>query len=234
MRLHQFFDPESCSFTYLLARRREGEAVLIDPVLPRLGDYLGIIEKWGCRLVRAFDTHFHADHVSGVGAVREATRCAALIGEKSPAEGACETYADGDVIDIDGIRLEAIHTPGHTSDSYCFRAASTLFTGDTLLIGGTGRTDLPTGDAAAQYESLHRRILTLPGRLTVFPGHDYKGRTRSTIDEERRTNPRLKVESREAYVELMAKLDLPPPRQMAVAAVANRRLGLSPAGQQQA
>jgi glyoxylase-like metal-dependent hydrolase (beta-lactamase superfamily II) len=234
MRLHQFFDPESSSFTYLLARRRDGEAILIDPVLPRVADYLQIIEKWGCRLVRAFDTHFHADHVSGVGAVRDATRCAALIGEESPAEGACDTYSDGEVMDVDGVRLEAIHTPGHTADSYCFRAESALFTGDTLLIGGTGRTDLPTGDAAAQYDSLHRRILALPGRLTVFPGHDYRGRTRSTLNEERQTNPRLLVESREAYVEMMAKLDLPPPTQMPVAAVANRRLGLSSTGQQQA
>lgn len=232
MRLQQFFDPDSCSFTYLLARRRDGEAILIDPVLPRLGDYLDIIEKWGCRVVRAFDTHFHADHVSGVGAVRDATQCAALIGQESPVEGACDTYADGDVIDVDGVRLEAIHTPGHTRDSYCFRVASTLFTGDTLLIGGTGRTDLPTGDAAEQFDSLHRRILPLPDRLTVFPGHDYNGRTRSTLAEERRTNPRLQVESREAYVKLMAKLELAPPRQMAVAAAANCQLGPSSAGQQ--
>lgn len=228
VHIRQFFDPASCSFTYLVARRMGGESVLIDPVLARVPDYLAVIDRWKCRIVRTFDTHFHADHLSGVGRVRLLTRCAALVSRESRATGACDRFADGDHIRVDGMVLEAIHTPGHTPDSYCFRICDRLFTGDTLLIGGTGRTDLPGGDAAAQYESLHRRILTLPGWTQILPGHDYRRRTRSTIAAELRSNPRLQAKGREEYVAIMASLDLPRPRQFEAATAANLHLGILP------
>lgn len=226
MIFHQFFDPESWTFTYLLASRAGGEALLIDPVREHVGTYLAAVRELNAKLVLAMDTHVHADHITGLGALRNATDCATRMGVESKAECVSARFADGDRIRCDGLELEALHTPGHTDDSYSFLMADRVFTGDTLLIGGTGRTDFQNGDARAQYDSIFRKLLTLPESTQVYPAHDYHERTSTTIGEEKRTNARLQVASVDEYVTLMANLNLPPPKLIDVALRANLRCGL--------
>lgn len=225
--LRQLFDHESCTYTYLLASRRGGEAILIDPVLERVDRYLQLLHELDLKLVKAIDTHLHADHVTALGALRDRTRCMTVMGEQSRADVVAMRVADGDLVECEGLALEAMYTPGHTDDSYCYRLDDRVFTGDTLLIRGTGRTDFQNGDARAQYESLVARLLVLPDETLVYPGHDYKGDTVSTIGEERQYNPRLQVASADEYVALMADLALPNPRMMDVAVPSNMKIGLS-------
>jgi len=225
MIFHQFFEPQSCSYSYLIARREGGEALLVDPVLDHADLYLGALARLGLRLVKAVDTHLHADHVTALGTLQARTGCLTAMGEMTRCEFVDLKLRDGEVFDIDGIPLRAVHTPGHTADSFCFALADRVLTGDTLLIHGTGRTDFEDGDAAAQYDSLHDKLLCLPDETLVCPGHDYMGRQVSSIGEEKALNPRLKAGSRAAYIELMAGLALPPPRMMDVAVPANLRLG---------
>ena len=229
MIFRQLFDSVSSTYTYLLAARRGGEALIIDPVLDKVNRYIQLFEELDVRLVKAIDTHVHADHVTGLGALRDRTRCTTVMGEQSKVDTVSMRVADGDVIEADGLRLTAIYTPGHTDDSYCFLYEDRVFTGDTLLIRGTGRTDFQNGDARAQYDSLFNRLLKLPDETLVYPAHDYKGDTVSTILEEKAYNPRLQVKSVEEYVELMGKLDLPNPKMMDVAVPKNLRIGLSQA-----
>ena len=227
MIFRQLFDPESCSYTYLIARRRAGEAVLIDPVLEQVPTYLRLLREFELKLVQAIDTHMHADHVTGLGVLRRSTGCVATMGEQTRCEMVNVRLRDGERVHVDGMTLEAIHTPGHTRDSYSFILDDRVFTGDTLLIGGTGRTDLDGGDPASQYDSVFNRLLKLDDETLVFPGHDYKGRRVSKIAEERACNPRLQVTSRDQYVDLMNGLNLPLPRQFDIAIPANLKLGLS-------
>jgi glyoxylase-like metal-dependent hydrolase (beta-lactamase superfamily II)/rhodanese-related sulfurtransferase len=229
MIFRQLFDSVSSTYTYLLASRRGGEALIIDPVLDKVNRYIQLVEELDVRLVKAIDTHVHADHVTGLGALRDRTRCTTVMGEQSKVDTVSMRVADGDVIEADGLRLTAIYTPGHTDDSYCFLYDDRVFTGDTLLIRGTGRTDFQNGNARAQYESLFNRLLKLPDDMLVYPAHDYKGDTVSTIREEKAFNPRLQVKSVDEYVELMSKLDLPNPKMMDVAVPKNLRIGLSQA-----
>jgi glyoxylase-like metal-dependent hydrolase (beta-lactamase superfamily II) len=226
MIFRQLFDRVSCTYTYLLANRRGGEACLIDPVLDEVGRYISLLEELDLALVKAIDTHLHADHVTGLGALQARTRCVTVMGEQTAAELVSLRVGDGDHIDIDGLRLRAMHTPGHTDDSYCFVLDGRVFTGDTLLIRGTGRTDFQNGDAARQYESLFNKLLRLPDETQVYPAHDYKGATVSTIGAEKALNPRLQVGSVGEYVDLMNGLGLRRPAMMDVAVAANRRLGL--------
>jgi glyoxylase-like metal-dependent hydrolase (beta-lactamase superfamily II)/rhodanese-related sulfurtransferase len=225
MIFRQMFDSVSGTYSYLLASRRGGEALIIDPVLEKVDRYLKLMEELDLRLVKAVDTHLHADHITGLGALRDRTRCTTVMGEQSQVDVVSMRIADGDRLGIEGITLEVLYTPGHTDDSYSFVAADRVFTGDTLLIRGTGRTDFQNGDARAQYASL-RRLLRLPDEMRVYPGHDYKGDTVSTIGEERRFNPRLQVASVDEYVALMQGLNLPNPKLMDVAVPANMRQGL--------
>jgi glyoxylase-like metal-dependent hydrolase (beta-lactamase superfamily II) len=229
MIFRQLFDPVSSTYTYLLASRRGGEALIIDPVLERVDRYLRLIEELDLRLVKAVDTHLHADHVTGLGALRDRTRCITVMGEQSQVDVVSMRVGDGDRLRIEGISLDVIYTPGHTDDSYSFAMGDRVFTGDTLLIRGTGRTDFQNGDARAQYESIFNRLLRLPDETLVFPAHDYKGDTVSTIAEERAHNPRLRVRSVEEYVDLMGSLNLPSPKMMDVAVPANMRQGLQQA-----
>jgi glyoxylase-like metal-dependent hydrolase (beta-lactamase superfamily II)/rhodanese-related sulfurtransferase len=191
--------------------------------------YLQLLEELEVRLVKAIDTHVHADHVTGLGALRDRTRCTTVMGEQSKVDVVSMRVTDGDVIAADDIRLTALYTPGHTDDSYSFLCGDRVFTGDTLLIRGTGRTDFQNGDARAQYDSLFNKLLKLPEETLVYPAHDYKGDTVSTIREEKRYNPRLQVKSVDEYVELMASLNLPNPKMMDVAVPQNLRIGLSQA-----
>ena len=225
MIFRQLFDSVSGTYTYLLASRRGGEALIIDPVLEKVDRYLKLIEELDLRLVKAVDTHLHADHITGLGALRDKTRCITVMGEQSGVDVVSMRLADGDRLTIEGIALDAIYTPGHTDDSYSFYMGDRIFTGDTLLIRGTGRTDFQNGDARQQYDSIFNRLLRLPDETLVYPAHDYKGDTVSTIGEERRCNPRLQVGSMEEYVDLMGKLNLPNPKMMDVAVPANMRQG---------
>jgi len=222
----QLFDATSGTYTYLLASRRGGEAMIIDPVLEKVDRYLQLIRELDLKLVKAIDTHLHADHITGLGALRDRTRCITVMGEQSSVDVVSMRIADGDRLGIEGISLDVAYTPGHTDDSYSFIMPDRVFTGDTLLIRGTGRTDFQNGDPRAQYDSIFNRLLRLPDETMVFPAHDYKGDTVSTIAEEKRYNPRLQVKSIDEYVELMNNLNLSNPKMMDVAVPANMRQGL--------
>ena len=280
MIFRQLFDSVSGTYSYLLASRAGGEAMIIDPVLEKVDRYLQLIRELDLRLVKAVDTHLHADHITGLGALRDRTQCITVMGENTKAdvvsmrlgegdkltiEGLaldvlytpghtddsysflmrdrthCITVmgentkadvvsmrlAEGDKLTIEGLALDVLYTPGHTDDSYSFLMADRVFTGDTLLIRGTGRTDFQNGDARMQYESLFGKLLRLPDDTLVFPAHDYKGDTVSTIGEEKRYNPRLQVKSIDDYVTLMANLNLPNPKMMDVAVPSNTKVGLA-------
>lgn len=227
MIFRQLFDRNSCTYTYLLASRRGGEALLIDPVLEQVDRYLQLLAELELRLVKALDTHLHADHVTGLGALRDRTRCVTVMSENSQVDVVSMRVADGDRLHIEGLELTVLQTPGHTDDSCCFLFDDRIFSGDTLLIRGTGRTDFQNGDAVAQYHSIFDRLLRLPDETLVYPGHDYKGDTVSTIAEERRYNPRLQVSGLDEYVNLMNNLNLPNPKFMDVAVPANMKIGLS-------
>jgi sulfur dioxygenase len=221
------FDSVSGTYSYLIASRRGAEAMIIDPVLEKVDRYIQLLNDLDLRLVKAVDTHLHADHITGLGALRDRTRCITVMGEQTKADIVSMRVADGERLDIEGVSLGVIYTPGHTDDSYSYTLADRVFTGDTLLIRGTGRTDFQNGDARSQYESIFNRLLRLPDETLVYPAHDYKGDTVSTIAEERAFNPRLQVKSAEEYVELMNNLHLPNPKMMDVAVPANMHVGLA-------
>jgi sulfur dioxygenase len=227
MIFRQLFDSVSGTYTYLLASRRGGEALIIDPVIEKVERYLQLIKELDLKLVKAVDTHLHADHITGLGALRDHTHCITVMGEMSKADVVSMRLADGDKLTIEGVALEAIYTPGHTDDSYSFWMNDRVFTGDTLLIRGTGRTDFQNGDARAQYDSIFNRLLKLPDETLVYPAHDYKGETVSTIGEEKAFNPRLQVKSVDEYVALMNNLNLPNPKMMDVAVPANMKVGFA-------
>jgi sulfur dioxygenase len=226
MLFRQLFDSTSGTYTYLLASRHGGEALIIDPVLERVERYLQLVRELDLKLVKAVDTHLHADHVTGLGALRDRTHCITVMGEQTQADVVSMRVAEGDRIEIEGLRLEALYTPGHTDDSYSFLLGDRVFTGDTLLIRGTGRTDFQNGDPRAQYDSIFNKLLRLPDDTLVFPAHDYKGDTVSTIGEEKLFNPRLRVKSMDEYADLMNNLKLPNPKMMDVAVPANIHVGL--------
>jgi sulfur dioxygenase len=226
MIFRQLFDSVSSTYSYLLASRRGGEALIIDPVLEKVDRYIQLLNELDLRLVKAVDTHLHADHITGIGALRDRTHCITVMGEQSKADVVSMRIGDGEKLEIEGVSLEVIYTPGHTDDSYCLVLTDRVFTGDTLLIRGTGRTDFQNGDARAQYESIFNRLLKLPDTTFVFPAHDYKGDTVSTIGEERAFNPRLQVKSVDDYVALMGSLKLSNPKMMDVAVPANMHVGL--------
>jgi glyoxylase-like metal-dependent hydrolase (beta-lactamase superfamily II)/rhodanese-related sulfurtransferase len=226
MIFRQLFDSTSGTYTYLLASRRGGEALIIDPVLERVERYLQLVRELDLRLVKAVDTHLHADHVTGLGALRDRTHCITVMGEHTQADVVSMRVAEGDYVGIEGVRLDVLYTPGHTDDSYSFLLADRVFTGDTLLIRGTGRTDFQNGDPRAQYDSIFNKLMKLPDETLVYPAHDYKGESVSTIGEEKNFNPRLRVKSIDEYVDLMNNLKLPNPKMMDVAVPANMRVGL--------
>jgi glyoxylase-like metal-dependent hydrolase (beta-lactamase superfamily II)/rhodanese-related sulfurtransferase len=226
MIFRQLFDSESGTYSYLLASRAGGEALILDPVLEKVDRYCQLLRELDLKLVKAVDTHLHADHVTGLGELRDRTHCVTIMGEQSKADVVAMRVGDGDKVMIEGLCLDVIYTPGHTDDSYSYLLADRVFTGDTLLIRGTGRTDFQNGSARAQYESIFGRLLKLPDETMVFPAHDYKGDTVSTIGEEKRFNPRLQVRSVDEYVELMSNLKLPNPKLMDVVLPANMHVGL--------
>ena len=226
MIFRQLFDSVSGTYSYLLASRAGGEALILDPVLEKADRYCQLLRELDLRLVKAVDTHLHADHVTGLGELRDRTQCITIMGEQSKADVVSMRVSDGDKVMIEGLSLDVMYTPGHTDDSYSYLMGDRVFTGDTLLIRGTGRTDFQNGSSRAQYDSIFNRLLKLPDETMVYPAHDYKGDTVSTIGEERRYNPRLQVRSVDEYIELMANLKLPNPKMMDVAVPANMHVGL--------
>lgn len=233
MIFRQLFEKNSSTYSYLLADKVTGEAVLIDPVREELDQYLRLLSELGLTLKVALDTHVHADHVTALGVLRERTDCISMMGQQAKAECVSGRFSDGDRITFGRHTLQVIYTPGHTDDSYSFYlevdGQRYVFTGDTLLIRGTGRTDFQNGNAAAQYDSLFNKLLTLPADTRVYPAHDYKGWTVSTIAEERAHNPRLQVADQAAYEALMGALNLPSPALMDIAVPANRSCGMATA-----
>jgi sulfur dioxygenase len=227
MIFRQLFDSTSSTYTYLLASRHGGEALIIDPVIEKVDRYIQLLNELDLRLVKAIDTHLHADHITGLLALRERTHCITVMGEQTKADVVSIRVTDSDRVEIEGISLDVAYTPGHTDDSYSFILPDRVFTGDTLLIRGTGRTDFQNGDPRAQYDSIFGRLLKLPDETLVYPAHDYKGDSVSTIGEERAFNPRLQVKSIAEYVDLMNNLRLPNPNMMDVAVPANMRIGLA-------
>jgi sulfur dioxygenase len=225
MIFRQLFDRESSTYTYLLASRPGGEALLIDPVKEQTDNYLALIEQLGLKLVIATDTHTHADHVTALGDLRLATGCMTMMGEFTKAECVSAQFRDGETLALDGVKLRALYTPGHTDESFSFVMDDRVFTGDVLLIRGTGRTDFQNGDPYKSYDSIFNKLLKLPDDTLVYPAHDYKGWTVSTIGEEKRWNPRLQVKSADEYAAIMNGLKLPNPKLMDVAVPANLRCG---------
>jgi sulfur dioxygenase len=227
----QLFERESSTYTYLLADEHTRRAALIDPVDTQLSLYLRLLEELDLRLEYALDTHVHADHVTALGLLRDTVGCKTLVGFEGEVDCASSGLEDGQIIKLGDIDIHVLFTPGHTDDSFSFlvneEGHTCIFSGDTLLIRGTGRTDFQNGDAGQLYDSLHHKLLQLPDHTLVYPAHDYKGWTVSTIGEEKAHNPRLEPESKAAFVELMNNLDLPDPKMMDVAVPANRTCGLS-------
>ncbi len=231
MIFRQLFDKESSTYTYLAGDETTGEAALFDPVLEHIERDLKLVAELGLRLVSVFDTHVHADHVTGAGKLRERTSATTHVSAQGGAPCADVEMKDGHVAKVGGITITARSTPGHTNGCMCFVVAAggeplRVLTGDTLLIRGCGRTDFQEGDAASLWRSVHEKLFTLPDDTLVFPAHDYRGFTVSTIGEEKRLNPRLGgTMTLESFVTLMKNLDLPPPGKIHEAVPANRACG---------
>ena len=214
MIFKQLFDTKSSTYTYLIASAKGREAIIIDPVLENVDDYIRHLKELDLKLVKVIDTHIHADHITGASKLKINTNCTTIMGENSPAETVDIKLKDDEIIKIDQLKIRAMFTPGHTSDSYSFLMDKFLFSGDTLLINGTGRTDFQNGSSKDAYHSLFNKILKLPEETILYPGHDYNGKQFSTIGREKRNNPRLQVKNIEEYTELMSNLNLKKPISM--------------------
>jgi len=229
MIFRQFFDAASSTYTYLLASRVGGEALIIDPVKEQLAQYAMLIEQLGLRLVHAIDTHTHADHITALGDLRDMTHCTTIMGELSQAKCVSRHVRDGEILNVDGLKLGAIYTPGHTDESFSFvldpATPRAVFTGDVLLIRGTGRTDFQGGNAHRSWDSIVNKLFRLPDDVTVYPAHDYKGWSASSIGEEKKFNPRLAGKTEAEYVAFMNQLKLPNPAMMDIAVPANLACG---------
>ena len=225
MILKQVFDNKTSTYTYLIASAKGREALIIDPVLENVGEYIQLLKELDLKLVKVIYTHIHADHVTGATKLKQATNCITLMGEHTPADMVEIKVKDNELIKIDGLKIKSLYTPGHTSDSYSFLLDNYLFSGDTLLINGTGRTDFQNGSSKDAYNSLFNNILKLPEETLVYPGHDYNGKFSSTIGNEKKFNPRLQVKSVDEYVEIMSNLNLSKPEMMDSNVAKNIQLG---------
>ena len=225
MIFKQVFDTKTSTYTYLIASAKGREALIIDPVLENVDEYIRLLKKLDLKLVKVIDTHIHADHVTGASKLKQATNCTTLMGEHTPADAVEIKVKDNELIKIDGLKIKSLYTPGHTSDSYSFLLDNYLFSGDTLLINGTGRTDFQNGSSKDAYNSLFNILLKLPEETLVYPGHDYNGKFSSTIGNEKKFNPRLQVKSVDEYVEIMSNLNLSKPEMMDSNVSKNIQLG---------
>ena len=225
MIFKQVFDQKSSTYTYLIASSKGREALIIDPVLENVGDYIKILKELNLRLVKVIDTHIHADHVTGASKLKDITKCSTIMGDHTPAEAVEIRVKDDELIKLDNLKIKAIYTPGHTSDSYSYLMDNYLFSGDTLLINGTGRTDFQNGNAKDAYNSIFNKLLKLPDETLLYPAHDYKGEKVSTIGKEKRQNPRLQVSSVNEYEEIMNNLNLKKPSEIDFNVSKNINLG---------
>ena len=225
MIFRQVFDNKSSTYTYLIASAKGREAVIIDPVIENVESYIKLLHELDLKLVKVIDTHIHADHVTGASKLKQVTNCSTLMGEHTPADAVEIKVKDDEIIKIDQIEIKAMYTPGHTSDSYSFLMDNYLFSGDTLLINGTGRTDFQNGSSKDAYNSIFNRLLKLPEDTILYPGHDYNGKESSTIGNEKKFNPRLQVKNVDEYVELMSNLNLAKPKLIDINVSRNIKLG---------
>ena len=225
MIFKQEFDTKTSTYTYMVASAKGREAVIIDPVLENVEDYINILKELDLKLVKVIDTHIHADHITGASKLKQVTNCTTIMGEHTPADTVEIKIKDNETIDIDNLKIRSMYTPGHTSDSYSFLLDNYLFTGDTLLINGTGRTDFQNGSSKDAYNSLFNNLLKLPEETLVYPGHDYNGKFSSTIGNEKKFNPRLQVKSVDEYVNIMSKLNLAKPKMIETNVSRNIKLG---------
>ena len=221
MIFNQLFDVKSSTYTYIIASDKGREALIIDPVIENTEEYLNLLNELNLKLVKVIDTHIHADHVTGLNELSKRTNCTKIMGEKSKSEVVDIKVKEDDKVKIENIELKTIYTPGHTDCSYSFLMNDRVFTGDTLLINGTGRTDFQNGNAEDQYDSLFNKLLKLPEKTLVYPAHDYNGKKFSTIESEKKNNPRLQVNSISQYVDIMNNLNLANPKMMDIAVPAN-------------
>ena len=225
MIFRQLFDNNSSTYTYLIASKKGREALIIDPVLENIDIYIKSLNELDLKLVKVIDTHIHADHITGASQLNKKTNCCTVMGEHTPAESVQIKVKEDEIIKIDGLEMRTIYTPGHTSDSYSFLMNNFLFSGDTLLINGTGRTDFQNGNAKDAYHSIFSKLLKLPEETILYPGHDYNGKKMSTIGNEKKFNPRLQVNSENEYEESMNNLNLPKPKLMDINVPRNIKLG---------
>ena len=225
MLFRQLFDTKSSTYTYLIASAKGREALIIDPVEENVNEYVNHLKELDLKLVKVIDTHIHADHVTGASKLKNNTNCSTVMGENSPAETVDIRLKDEETIEIDQLKIKALYTPGHTSDSYSFLMNNYLFSGDTLLINGTGRTDFQNGSSKDAYNSLFNKLLKLPEETILYPGHDYNGKKFSTIRNEKKFNPRLQVDSVDQYIEIMSNLKLSKPKMIDTNVSRNLMLG---------
>ena len=227
MIFKQLFDTKSSTYTYIISSGQGREALIIDPVIENVTEYINVLKELDLKLVKVIDTHIHADHITGASTLRDQTKCITIMGEQTPAETVEIKVKDEEIIKLDKLKIKALYTPGHTSDSYSFLMDKYLFSGDTLLINGTGRTDFQNGNSKDAYNSLFNRLLKLPDETLLYPAHDYKGETVSTIGKEKKFNPRLQVKNAEEYAEIMKNLNLKKPTEINFNVASNLKLGVS-------
>ena len=225
MIFKQLFDTKSSTYTYLIASAKGREALIIDPVIENVDSYINLLNELELKLVKVIDTHIHADHVTGASKLKNISKCSTIMGDHSPANTVDIKVKDDEYIHLDSLKIRAMYTPGHTSDSYSFVMDNYLFSGDTLLINGTGRTDFQNGNAKDAYNSIFNKLLKLPEETLLYPAHDYKGEKVSTIGKEKKQNPRLQVNSVEEYVEIMNNLNLKKPAEIDTNVAKNIKLG---------
>ncbi len=225
MIFKQVFDEKSSTYTYLIASSQGREAIIIDPVLDNVKYYIKLLKKFDLKLVKLIDTHIHADHITAATKLKNITKCSTIMGEHTPADSVEIKVKDEEYIKIDNLKIKAMYTPGHTSDSYSFLMDNYLFSGDTLLINGTGRTDFQNGNSKDAYNSIFNKLLKLPDETLLYPAHDYKGERVSTIGKERKLNPRLQVSSVDEYVDVMSNLNLKKPFDIETNIARNIKLG---------
>ena len=225
MIFKQLFDQKSSTYTYLIASAKGREALIIDPVLENVDNYIKILSELDLKLVKVIDTHIHADHITGASKLKDKTKCVTIMGEHAPTDAVEIKVKDEEIIKLDQLEIKALYTPGHTSDSFSFLMDNCLFSGDTLLINGTGRTDFQNGSSTDAYNSIFNRLLTLPDETLLYPAHDYKGEKVSTIGKEKKQNPRLQVNGVDEYVEIMNNLNIKKPSELEFNVSRNIKLG---------
>jgi len=225
MLFHQLFDKSSSTYTYLIASAKGREALIIDPVLENIEQYIKLLNELDLKLVKVIDTHIHADHITAASKLKDRTNCTTIMGEHTPSDAVEIKVKDDEIIYVDKLKIKVIYTPGHTKDSYSFLMNNYLFSGDTLLINGTGRTDFQGGNSKDSYNSIFNRLLKLPEETLLYPAHDYNGQTVSTIGKEKMFNPRLQVDSVSEYTDIMNNLNLSKPKLMDINVASNIKLG---------